>query len=48
VFKEKGIKVHVMTKDEWKAWEKVARETAWKEFAQNVPAGKELLDLAAK
>ena len=48
VFKEKGLKVHAMTKDEWKAWEKVAKETAWKEFAATVPAGKELLDLAAK
>jgi TRAP-type C4-dicarboxylate transport system substrate-binding protein len=48
VFSEKGIKVHAMTKEEWQTWEKVAKETAWKAFAQDVPAGKELLDLAAK
>lgn len=48
VFKEKGVKVHVMTKDEWQAWEKVAKESAWKTFAEAVPTGKELLDLAAK
>lgn len=48
VFAEKGVKVHVMTKAEWQAWEKVARETAWKTFAKQVPAGQELLDLAAK
>ncbi len=48
VFKEKGIKVHAMTKEEWQAWEKVAKETAWKTFAKDVPAGKELLDLAVK
>jgi len=48
VFKEKGVKVHVMTKDEWQAWEKVAKASAWKTFAEAVPTGKELLDLAAK
>ena len=48
VFKEKGVKVHAMTKEEWQAWEKVAKETAWKAFAKDVPAGKELLDLAVK
>mgnify|MGYP001149373426 CR=1 FL=1 len=48
VFTEKGVKVHVMTKEEWQAWEKVAKDTAWKAFAQAVPAGKELLDLASK
>jgi TRAP-type C4-dicarboxylate transport system substrate-binding protein len=48
VFREKGIKVHAMTKEEWQAWEKAAKETAWKTFAQDVPAGKELLDLAVK
>ena len=48
VFKEKNIKVHMMTKDEWKIWRKVAEETAWKKFATDVPGGKELLDLANK
>jgi TRAP-type C4-dicarboxylate transport system substrate-binding protein len=48
VFKEKNIQVHMMTKDEWKIWRKVAEETSWKRFAQEVPAGKELLDLANK
>ncbi len=48
VFAEKGVKVHLMTREEWEAWEKVARESAWKAFAQAVPMGQELLDLAAK
>jgi len=48
VFSEKGVNVHAMTKEEWQAWEKVAKETAWKTFAGAVPTGKELLDLAAK
>jgi TRAP-type C4-dicarboxylate transport system substrate-binding protein len=48
VFKEKGVKVHAMTQDEWKAWQKVASQTAWKTFAGSVPDGQELLDLATK
>ena len=47
-FKEKNVKVHAMTKDEWQIWRKLAEETAWKRFAEEVPAGKELLDLATK
>ncbi len=37
-----------MTKEEWQAWEKVAKETAWKKFAETVPSGQELLDLATE
>lgn len=48
VFQEKNVKVHKMTKDEWQVWRKIAEETAWKRFADEVPAGKELLDLATK
>ncbi|MBI5016292.1 MAG: TRAP transporter substrate-binding protein DctP [Deltaproteobacteria bacterium] len=48
VFAEKKVKVHPMTKDEFKAWKKVAEETSWVKFAQDVPAGRELLDLANK
>lgn len=48
VFKAHNIKVHEMTKDEWLIWKKVAEETAWKQFAEKVPTGKELLDLAIK
>jgi TRAP-type C4-dicarboxylate transport system substrate-binding protein len=48
VFKDKNIKVHLMTKDEWQIWKKIAEETSWKRFAEEVPGGKELLDLATK
>jgi len=48
VFQDKKIKVHAMTKDEWQTWRKVAEETAWKQFATEVPGGKELLDLATQ
>ena len=47
-FEEKGLKVHDMTKDEWEAWRDFAQETAWKHFAEKVPAGKELIELALK
>ncbi len=48
VFKAKNVNVHLMTKNEWHIWEKVAKETAWKSFAEKVPGGKELLDMATK
>jgi len=48
VFTANKVKVHAMTRDEWQAWKKVAEETAWKQFAEKVPRGKELLDLATK
>lgn len=48
VFKAKNVNVHLMTKNEWQIWEKVAKETAWKRFAEKVPGGKELLDMATK
>jgi len=48
VFQEHGVKTHAMTLDEWKTWAKLAKETAWKEFAAKVPGGQELLDLAEK
>jgi TRAP-type C4-dicarboxylate transport system substrate-binding protein len=48
IFKEKNVKVHAMTKEEFYAWKKVAQETSWVKFAQDVPGGRELLDLANK
>ncbi|MEM1619639.1 MAG: TRAP transporter substrate-binding protein DctP [Fervidicoccaceae archaeon] len=47
-FEQKGVEVHDMTYDEWKAWRDFAEKTAWKYFAETVPGGKELLDLALK
>ncbi|MCK5539955.1 MAG: TRAP transporter substrate-binding protein DctP [Deltaproteobacteria bacterium] len=46
VFKEAGIKVHAMTKDEWQTWRILAEKTSWKRFADKVKSGQELLDLA--
>lgn len=46
LFKSKGVLVHDMTPEEWKLWSAVAARTAWKEFAEKVKGGKELLDKA--
>jgi TRAP-type C4-dicarboxylate transport system substrate-binding protein len=40
------VQIHYMTKDEFDEWLKFARKTAWKNFQDTVPGGKELLDLA--
>ncbi|MBI5968940.1 MAG: C4-dicarboxylate ABC transporter, partial [Deltaproteobacteria bacterium] len=46
LFKSKGVIVHDMTPEEFKLWSAVAGKTAWKEYAEKVKGGKELLDLA--
>lgn len=45
-FEKAGVEMHYMTEDEWNAWLEFAKETAWKEFADTVEGGQELLDLA--
>ena len=45
-FKEKGVIVHDMTAKELEEWSKVAKESAWKTFAQKVKGGQKLLDMA--
>ncbi len=45
-FSKAGVKLHYMTKEEFDQWSDFARKTAWKNFEQTVPNGKELLDLA--
>jgi TRAP-type C4-dicarboxylate transport system substrate-binding protein len=47
-FTKAGVKLHYMTKDEFDQWREFARKTAWKNFEETVPKGKELLDLAVK
>jgi len=46
LFKSKGVIVHDMTPDDFKAWTAVARNTAWKEYTEKVKGGKELLEKA--
>ncbi|HDZ91583.1 MAG: TRAP transporter substrate-binding protein DctP [Deltaproteobacteria bacterium] len=42
-----GVSIHYMTKAEFDTWMDFAKKTAWKNYAQTVPGGQELLDLAA-
>ena len=42
-----GVNIHYMTQEEFNAWLNFAKETAWKNYAETVPGGQELLDLAA-
>jgi len=41
-----GVQIHYMTKPEFGQWLEFAKKTAWKNFAQTVDGGQELLDLA--
>jgi TRAP-type C4-dicarboxylate transport system substrate-binding protein len=41
-----GVEIHYMTKSEFDQWLEFAKQTAWKEFADTVEGGQELLDLA--
>ncbi len=46
VFSKAGVKVHAMTKEEWKKWQVLAEKTSWKRFSEKVKGGQELLELA--
>ena len=46
-YTQAGVDIHYMNQDEFNAWLKFAQETAWKNYAETVPGGQELLDLAA-
>ena len=45
-YKKAGREVHLMTHEEFNAWLVFAQKTAWKNFAETVKGGQELLDLA--
>lgn len=46
VFKKQGVKVVTMTSEEAEAWKEIAQETSYKDFAENVPGGAELIEKA--
>ncbi len=46
-YTQAGVDIHYMNQEEFNAWLKFAQETAWKNYAETVPGGQELLDLAA-
>ena len=41
-----GVDIHYMTQEEFNQWLQFAQKTAWKNFANDVEGGQELLDLA--
>jgi TRAP-type C4-dicarboxylate transport system substrate-binding protein len=47
-FTKAGAQIHFMTKEEFEAWREFAKKTAWKNYEETVPNGKEILDLAIK
>lgn len=42
-----GVNIHYMNQEEFNAWLEFAKQTAWKNYAETVPGGQELLNLAA-
>lgn len=45
-FKDNGVEVVTMTPDEYDAWIAVAKESSYKQFAEEVPDGQKLIDEA--
>ncbi len=41
-----NVEIHYMTQAEFNTWLEFAKKTAWKDFAETVEGGRELLDLA--
>ncbi len=46
VFADNGVEIADMTEEEFKAWQTIAQETAYKAFLEGSPDGQRLLDLA--
>ncbi len=46
VYRKAGVEVTEMTADEYQAWIQVAKQSAYKKFAEEVPGGAELVELA--
>ncbi|MCE7026882.1 TRAP transporter substrate-binding protein DctP [Jiella avicenniae] len=46
VYKKNGVEVVEMSKEDYDAWLKIAKETSYKNFAEKVPNGQKLIDEA--
>lgn len=46
IYKKAGVEVVEMSKENYDAWLAIAKETSYKNFAEKVPGGKELIDQA--
>ena len=47
LFSKKGVKIHYMTDAEFKAWEDLSKQSAWKKFGERLKNGKKIIDAAA-
>ena len=47
-FTKAGVEIHYMNEAEFNVWLEFAKKTAWKDFAQTVEGGQELLDMATQ
>ena len=45
-FKDNGVEVVTMKPEEYDAWIAVAKESSYKQFAEEVPGGQKLIDEA--
>ena len=45
-YKDAGVEVVEMSSEDYDAWLKIAKETSYKNFAEKVPNGQELIDEA--
>ncbi|UIJ73955.1 TRAP transporter substrate-binding protein DctP [Aurantimonas sp. HBX-1] len=45
-YKKAGVEVVEMSKEDYDAWLEIAKETSYKEFAEKVPNGQQLIDAA--
>ncbi len=45
-FSKAGVKIVYMNEEQFNKWRKLAEETSYKSFSQEVPGGKELIDKA--
>lgn len=46
VYKEAGVQIKEMSKEEFQAWQDLAKETSYKQFVADYPEGQRFLDLA--
>ncbi len=46
VFREAGVKIAEMSPEDFEAWRAIAQESSYNKFANDVPGGQNLLDLA--
>ena len=46
VFKKAGVEIKNMTPEEFNQWREIAKGSSYKNFADNVPGGQALLDMA--